>query len=454
MNDQLYATIEDTVFDSIGCTEPVAIAYAATAAYQHVGGKVLSIECRISVNVLKNAMSVGIPGSDRKGIPYAVALGISGGDWKKGLELFEGIDGQKSAEAAQLASRGIIDISLYRGDEKIYIYTKVCSDRGTAEALIRGGHDALEWIKLDGEVVYGGDAGEESLHGGDSGPSAASGEEDSKHDEQVIPYSELEGRTMEELVRMIEELDDARLEYLVEGVEINRRAAEYGLAKSPAMALGSGLASLAEEGVRDNSLSSKVAQYVAAAADSRMGGGMIHIKGCAGSGNHGITFFLTIGLAYEHYVEKTVRSLAKSLAMGLTVVRYIKAYTGLLTPTCGVTVSAAPAAAAAIVYALGGTPRQMTAAVKLIYGNIAGILCDGAKHGCALKSSTSARTGVEAAFLALRGVEIPESDGIIDRDLPSSLEHLRRLQNEGLADADKTMLNILTEKAERLDGSV
>jgi L-cysteine desulfidase len=259
---------------------------------------------------------------------------------------------------------------------------------------------------------------------------------------------------MEELVRMVKELDDGRLEHLAEGVEINRRAAEYGLENSPAMALGSGLASLAEEGIGDHSLASKVAQYVAAAADSRMGGGMIHIKGCAGSGNHGITFFLTVGLAYERYREKAVRSLGRTLAMGLLIVRYVKAYTGLLTPTCGVTVSAAPAAAAAIVYALGGTPRQMTAAVKLIYGNIAGILCDGAKHGCSLKSSTSARTAIEAAFLALRGVEIPESDGIVDRDLPSSMEQLRRLQNEGLMDADRTMLDILTEKAGRLDGSV
>ena len=446
MNDQLYATIEDTVFDSIGCTEPVAVAYAATAAYQHVGGTVSSIECMISVNVLKNAMSVGIPGSDRKGIPYAVALGVSGGDWTKGLELFEGVDEQKSAEAAELASRGIIDISLYTGGEKIYIYTKVRSDRGVAEALIRGGHDTLEWIKVDGETVYGDNPG--------TGVDTEAQTETSGREEQVLSYTELEGLSMEELVRMVEKLEEGRLEYLVEGVEINRRAAEHGLKSSPAMALGSGLASLAEEGISDHSLSSMVAQYVAAAADSRMGGGMIHIKGCAGSGNHGITYFLTAGLAYERHRRKAVRSLARTLAMGLLIVRYVKAYTGLLTPTCGVTVSAAPAAAAAIVYALGGTPDQMTAAVKLIYGNIAGILCDGAKHGCALKSSTSARTAIEAAFLALRGVEIPESDGIVDRDLPSSLEHLRRLQNEGLMDADKTMLDILTEKAERLDGSV
>ena len=203
MNDQLYATIEDTVFDSIGCTEPVAVAYAATAAYQHVGGTVSSIECMISVNVLKNAMSVGIPGSDRKGIPYAVALGVSGGDWTKGLELFEGVDEQKSAEAAELASRGIIDISLYTGGEKIYIYTKVRSDRGVAEALIRGGHDTLEWIKVDGETVYGDNPG--------TGVDTEAQTETSGREEQVLSYTELEGLSMEELVRMVEKIGRAHV---------------------------------------------------------------------------------------------------------------------------------------------------------------------------------------------------------------------------------------------------
>ncbi len=452
MDNQVYATIEDTVFDTIGCTEPVAVAYAATAAYGQLGGTLYSIKCTVSVNVLKNAMSVGIPGSDKKGIPYAVALGISGGDWKKGLKLFEDIDEEKSEAATELASRGLIELDLYTGPEKIYIHTEITSDRGRAQALIRDSHDDLKWVKVNGERVYGVD--EESSEAGRGTEAGGDSSDDSGALSSPIPYEKLVGLSMERLVEMVEGLDDEKLRYLEEGVEINRRAAEYGFENAPAMALGAGLASLEAEGVSDGSLASRVAGYVAAAADSRMGGGMIHIKGCGGSGNHGITFFLTLGLAYDAYRDKAHRSLGKSLAMGLLLVRYVKAYTGLLTPTCGVTVSAAPSAAAAIVYALGGSPEQMTAAVKLVYGNIAGILCDGAKHGCALKSSTSARAGIEAAFLALHDVEIPASDGIVDADLPGTLEHFRRLQNEGLVDADRTMLDILLKKAEKLDGSV
>ena len=139
--------------------------------------------------------------------------------------------------------------------------------------------------------------------------------------------------------------------------------------------------------------------------------------------------------------------------MRLLLVRYIRFYTCLLTPTCGLTVSAAPAIAASLVFAMGGTPHQMTGAVNLVLGNIAGILCDGAKHGCALKAATSARFGVEAAFLAMEGVEIPESDGIVGSDLPDSFQFMRKLQNKGLTNADNTMLEILMEKSERIADS-
>jgi len=141
------------------------------------------------------------------------------------------------------------------------------------------------------------------------------------------------------------------------------------------------------------------------------------------------------------------KSLPKALAMGLLLVNYVKVYTGLLTPTCGVTISAAPSIAASLVYAMGGTPEQMTAAVKLVIGNIAGILCDGAKHGCSLKAATSARFGVQAAFLTLQGVTIPDSDGIIGKDLPSTMENLRLLQENGLNNADRTMLDVLLKKS-------
>src|SRR6056297_2103939 len=114
--------IRNNVFDTIGCTEPVAIAYAATAAHQHLGGEIRLVEVSISVNVFKNAMAVGIPGSDRKGIQFAVALGLIAGDWKKKLRLFEGVQPEHLEQAGKLASSEFIPVSLAEVSEKIYIH--------------------------------------------------------------------------------------------------------------------------------------------------------------------------------------------------------------------------------------------------------------------------------------------------------------------------------------------
>jgi len=428
--------VRNNVFDTIGCTEPVAIAYAATAAYQHLGGTIESVEVSISVNVFKNAMAVGIPGSDKKGIQFAVALGLVAGDWSKQLRLFEGVKPEHLEEAGKLASADFIPVSLADVPEKIYIYTKVNTEKGNAEAEIVGAHDNLISIKVNGFQVF--PQGDNQQQNENTGSSVAA------------DPSELEGLSMDELVKAVQAIPEKKLAFLTGAVDINVAAAEIGLKNAPGMGLGAGIDRLKQRDIVGNSLATKVEQYVAAAADSRMSGMMVPIKGCGGSGNHGIAFFLGTGLAFREYEKEMQTSLGQTLAMGLLLVRYIKVYTGLLTPTCGVTVSAAPAIAASLVFAMGGSPAQMTAAVKLVLGNIAGILCDGAKHGCALKAATSARFGVQSAFLALDGVTIPDSDGIVGTDLPDSMNYLRRLQNKGLVDADKTMLEILMEKSESI----
>ena len=431
--------VRNNVFDTIGCTEPVAIAYAATAAHQHLGGTVQRVEVAISVNVFKNAMAVGIPGSDKKGIQFAVALGLVAGDWNKKLRLFEGVQPEHLQKAGALASSEFIPVKLAEVNEKIYIHTRVTTDKGVAEAEIVGAHDNLVWVKVNGEQVF---PGEKSDAERKSQSAATAG--------QSVDLKELEGLSMQALVDAVNSIQVEDLSFLSGTVDINVAAAEYGLENSPGMGLGTGIARLTKRGILGESLATTVEKYVAAAADSRMSGRMVPIKGCGGSGNHGIAYFLGTGIAYREHASHMQKSLEQTLAMGLLLVKYIKAYTGLLTPTCGVTVSAAPAIAASLVYAMGGSAEQMTAAVKLILGNIAGILCDGAKHGCALKAATSARTGVEAAFLVIEGVTIPDSDGIVGNDLPDSMSFLRTLQNKGLTDADKTMLQILMEKSERI----
>jgi len=426
------AYVKGNVFNTIGCTEPVAIAYAAAAAFHHLGGTLEAIDISISVNMFKNAMAVGIPGSDEKGIKFAVSLGLIAGNWRKGLRLFEDVTPEDIQKAVEMASGNMISIGLADDPDKVFIKTEIRTDKGLGAAEIRGSHTNLVHVDVNGERVFQNTNGD----GRDNG--AASAEPD---------LSVLEGLSMEDLFKAVETLEEEDLDFLDDAVDMNIAAAEFGLRNAPGMGLGAGIERLVEEGVIGDSLSTAVEKYVAAAADSRMSGMMVSIKGCGGSGNHGIAFFLGTGLSWQRYEKRMIKSLPKTLAMGLLLVRYIKVYTGLLTPTCGVTVSAAPAIAASLVYAMGGSPEQMTGAVKLVLGNIAGILCDGAKQGCSLKAATSARFGVEAAFLTMQGVRIPDSDGIIGKDLPDTFENLRSIQENGLINADRTMLEVLLKKS-------
>lgn len=436
--------VKANIFDTIGCTEPVAIAYAATAAYSHLGGTVAKVDIEISVNIFKNAMAVGIPGSDYKGISFAVALGLIAGNWKKGLRLYENVKDEDREKAFAMAQSGIILTSLTEQKDKIYVLVRVFTEKGNAEAEIRGSHGNLLFVKVNGETVYAKERAGEPAGGKPTAGEPAAGVDGTPGPEN------LNGFGMDDLVSAIEGIPEDELRFLEGAMEVNRAAAESGLSMRPGMGLGAGISDLMEEGIAGKSLGTEVERYVAAAADSRMSGMMVPIKGCGGSGNHGIAYLLGTGLAWEHFREKTVKSLNRTFAMGLLMVQYIKDYTGLLTPTCGVTVSAAPSIAASLVYALGGGAEEMTAAVKLVIGNIAGILCDGAKHGCALKAATSARFGVQAAFLALKGVRIPDSDGIVGEDLPSTFAQFRTLQDRGLTNADAVMLDILMEKTARL----
>jgi L-cysteine desulfidase len=428
--------IQATVFDTIGCTEPVAIALAAVRAQRAVGGEVSRVSIALSASVFKNAMSVGIPGSDQKGIRFAVALGLEKGDPDLGLALFADVSPEDSRRAMARMKTLPIEISLAE-ETGVYIRTEVETGKGTAVLINSGAHDKVVSLTVDGVERY--DAGENE-------DSESTGKEDEELAGIGVLLEKIREMDMEGLVALAESIPADQCRSLLEGVDINMAAAETGIEKKSGMGVGASLLALIDDGSLGGGVINRVKAMAAAGSDARMGGEMVPVKGCGGSGNHGIAFFLSAGLALRILEKRMQKPMERALALGLLLVQYIKAYTGLLTPICGVTVCASAAAAAAIVYGLGGSSLQMLAAVKLIDGNIAGILCDGAKHGCALKVATSSGSAVEAALMVMDGVSIPDTDGIVGVTLKESLANIRRLQDDGMGEADRTMLALLLEK--------
>jgi L-cysteine desulfidase len=233
---------------------------------------------------------------------------------------------------------------------------------------------------------------------------------------------------------------------LKHGIEVNLAAAEAGLAEDAGMKLGRTLQNMIHNGVLEGKLLNTVKMYAAAATDARMGGLKVPIIGLGGSGNHGITYFITVGMAAQVLGLPRDEKLDRALALGILIVRAIKYYTGVLTPMCGCAVAAGAGAAAAITYLLGGNEEQVVGSIKLLFGNLAGLVCDGAKYGCALKVGTSASVAVESALLSMDGVYISDSDGIIGCSLKETLHNLGVLHKKGMAHVDQTILDVILAK--------
>lgn len=418
------------VFVTVGCTDPVAIALAASRAYREVPGKVRSVTVTMDRNIYKDAFSVGIPGVLESGMDLAVALGILYGEPEKGLRLLEKVEPSHLGPAREFLEECPIRFKVAEDVKGIYVLAEVETDAGSSRALLRHAHDGLVEVTRNGEKVFS--LPEEVVPGGDG------------------LLEEIGALSLEEMAGLVAEAPLESLLFLKEGVRMNREAARAGESSPLGLGLGRRLAELRESGLLCDDIENDVRQKVAAAADARMSGLNVPIYGIFGSGNHGITFFLTAGTVAEH-LGSSDEGLVRALALGLLVVGLIKSNTGILTPHCGCSVAAGAGAAAAIVRLYGGTVNEMEAAVHLLLADITGMLCDGAKFGCSLKMATSSGVAFQSALLAMKGASVPEKNGLVGKTLAETMRNLRVITDPGMAGVDRAVLEILTGAEDKGD---
>ena len=412
-------------FLTLGCTDPVAIGLAVAHACQGAEGPIRKIRVRLDRNIYKDAVSVGIPGTPCSGVDLAAALAVVCGRPEAGLELFKDLEPEDVEQARAFLENHEVRFELDGDAEGIRITATVETDRGVYEARIEGAHDRLVEKKTNGKTVFRlGAACDETTEpaGGDLG--------------------KFRGLTIPEIIETVSAMDVSGLGFLLEGISRNLEAARQGLAEPPGLKLWKHLQSLVERGILADSQLNRVRILAAAAADARMGGVKVPIFGCFGSGNHGITFFITVGET-GHQLGADEERLARALALGLLVVGVIKTRTGILTPHCGCAVAAGTGAAAAITWLLGGNAEQVESAVQLMTANLTGMLCDGAKYGCALKIATSAGIAIETAHLALAGATVPRGNGIVGGSFQETMDNLAIVTDRGMKNVDQAVLDVL-----------
>lgn len=420
---QIIDLIHREVIPAIGCTEPIAVALCVARATETLGSVPERIAVRLSANILKNAMGVGIPGTGMIGLPIAVALGALIGRSEYQLEVLRDVTPEAVERGRQMIDQKRISIALKEGiAEKLYIEAEVETAGHRALAVIAGGHTSFVYVERDGEVLL------------DKRRVATSDEEEGE-----VPLTL--HRVWE--FAMTTPIDEIR--FILESQRLNRAAAEKSFTGEYGHCVGRTLRCDRERQVMGDSIFTHILSYTSAACDARMAGAMIPVMSNSGSGNQGIAATLPVAVYAEEThasEEQTIRALTLS---HLTVI-YIKQSLGRLSALCGCVV-AATGSSCGIVYLMGGGYEQAAAAVKNMIANLTGMICDGAKPSCAMKLTSGVSTAVLSAMMAMDGRCVSPVEGIIEEDVDRCIHNLTAIGRDGMNETDHVVLDIMTHKS-------
>ncbi len=436
----------------MGCTEPAALALASSLAVNLARGGVPeccglenkgaapfsfkknsdgieSMTVRTSKNLFKNAMSVGIPNTDGQcGIELAAALGAYL-DPSLGLGLLKGIDPEALASAHTLIGAGRVDFEVDERDEQIFIEARAIvledGQRHIGEVIVRGRHDGLSLLRLDGCKLL---------------------------ENRVDAAAEVFGRDLEalshmsiqQLIELSGTLSDDDVHMLLEGAALNLKASERGLELGLGLGVGAALSNMREQGSLGKGIVSEARIMTAAACDARMSGDDVEIMASGGSGNQGIMIYIPATMVAKEY-DSGDRLLGEALALGQLITAVMTHEAGLLGGMCGCVVKAGLGAAVAVARLLSDKPEVVEGAINNMAANIIGEICDGAKVGCALKLSTAAGTAVESALMSASGLSVPSSNGIVGRGALETLESIGKLARS-MRQVDRRIVEIMSAK--------
>lgn len=422
------------VAPALGCTEPVAIALGAAAAVSLLDNRdIESIELWVSPNIYKNGLAVSIPGTrGLSGIDLSCAIGAFGGDAKLKLEVLEPVDQAAIDRAAGFVKDGKVTVNILTDRTGLFIRTVVKSGKVLSESVISELHDNIVSLKLDGREIT-----ENPLL-------SIQGKQDGKS-ELALLEEWLREQTLSDLLDLVDDFDAEDLTFIEEGVEVNARLAEYGLKHGPGLGIGKAIQRLIRQKLLTKDMVISARMLTAAAADARMSGVKLPAMSSAGSGNHGITAILPIW-ALRDYIEHDRETMLRAIGLSHIITAYVKSFTGRLSAVCGCSVAAGAGATAGTTYLLGGNVNHIAGAIKNLTEDLAGVICDGAKGGCAVKLVTAAGAAVLAAHFSLQGVHVEATDGIIGNSPEQTMKNVGILSTQGMIETDRTILKIMVDK--------
>ena len=439
--------LKKEVKPALGCTEPIAVALAVATARETITNRCKNafeaghcatcswlkktddkIHVEVSGNILKNGMGVGIPGTGMVGLDIAAALGAICGKSKYGLEVLKEIDADSIEAAKKIVEAGKVKITLATTDKKLFIKARILEDCGHyGEAVIADGHDNVVKITFDNFSTDEEEANEVV--------------QDNKPVYMPLIGSKL---TIAEIFDFVEAIAFEDIEFILDSKTLNLALAEEGLKGDYGLNVGKTILNPKFKEIFGEDFMSYAMAMTAAASDARMAGSTLPAMSNSGSGNQGITVTMPI-ISYALKYNISEEELARALTLAHLVAIHIKTYLGKLSALCGCVI-ASTGAACGLVYLRGGSYSHVCSAIKNMIGNITGMICDGAKVGCAMKVASGVSSAIQSAVLAMEGISVSEHEGIIEKDIEKTIQNLGRIGSIGMQNTDNMILNIMVCK--------
>ena len=402
--------LKKELIPALGCTEPIAIAFASAKASEVLGKKPSKIYANLSANIIKNANSVKVPGTNgRKGIEISIVSGALLGDSDKNLEVLNGIDKSRLKECDQFIDEGRVEVSLAQGKANLYIEIYAQKDGENARVIVAHKHTEIVKIEKNNELIF-----EEKCQ--DKAEKSSSFSFDSIYNfAKNSDYSE------------IKDILDKQIAY---NIEISKEGLNNDW--------GSNIGSLVLD-MDSKAYFEKLVAYASAGSDARMNGCELPVIINSGSGNQGITTSVPL-ILYARDKNYSKDELYRALIFSNLISLYIKDEIGKLSAYCGV-VSASAAAFASIAFLKGEDKKIIEDTIINALAVNSGIICDGAKSSCAMKIASSLRNAALAYKQAKEDESFDIGDGIVKESLDETIKTVSNIAKYGMKKTDEVVLN-------------
>ena len=415
------AILQEELIPAMGCTEPIAIAYAASVAGKVLGEEARRMELSCSGNIIKNVKAVAVPNAGgQKGIAVAGILGLVGGNPEKQLEVIADVTDSAREKTRELEAAGFCKVLFAEHAPNLYIAAKVFGDNHTAEVIIEKKHTNISHIFRDEKEL--------------------AQDEAARAVESTTYKTPRDHMNLKGILAYAEEADLSEVrEALLRQVKCNLAISQEGLDKNWGANIGSSILETFGSDVK-----CRACARAAAGSDARMSGCPMPVVINSGSGNQGITVSMPV-VEYARELQVSEDRMLRALIVSNLVSIYIKKYIGALSAFCGA-VSASCGAGAGISFLCGGDYAHISRTITNTLGNVGGIVCDGAKPSCAAKIASSLHAAILAHHMSMSDRSFRAGEGIVEDDVEETIKNMGYIGRVGMRDTDKEILRVMTNE--------